>query len=442
MQTIPPEYRAEFQKEDRDKTIVKTQWGCIFGILLVPLFGVLDFYVFDHDQARSFLWRRLLCSGLMALLYPVLGTRFGKKYYRLQGIILLFLPSATIAWMVYETTGAASNYYAGLILVLMVLAVVLDWTFWQSVVAVMLVLLLYVAACWYSPAVFDSPENFSRLFVEHLFFLVSSGLAIIAGAYYHSDARIREFLLNKQLLQSEKMAATGIMSAGIIHNINNPLNFATTGLFTLRKKGRHLPAEQQADYAEVLTDIEDGLKRVQSIVSGLRPLTHPSNGQPRAEQRDPVPLAEAIQEALRFLDRGAVEIKPELAEHQTVWANKDRLVQVIENLLKNSLDALKTKTFAAGERPTIWITGHVENGQSILSVRDNGPGITDQNRSKIFDPFFTTKDVGAGMGLGLSNCYGIVREYGGKITLETVPGKFCEFILEFPRRPNQAVTGN
>jgi two-component system sensor histidine kinase PhcS len=439
MQAIPQQYRDEYQKEYREKTIVKTQWGCVFGVLLVPLFGLLDFYVFDHATALRFLRLRLLCSVLMALLYPVLGTSFGKKHFHLQGIILLFLPSATIAWMVYKTDGAASGYYAGLTLVLMVLAVVLDWRFWQSVASVMLVLLLYVAACWFSPAVFENKGDFSKYLVNNLFFLGSSGLAIIAGAYYHSDARIREFLLNKQLVQSEKKAATGIMSAGIIHNINNPLNFATTGLFTLRKKGKHLPPDQQADYAEVLTDIEDGLKRVQTIVSSLRPLTNPDSEQPKSGRLVPVPVADVIQEASRFLSWDAVEIKQQLAVNQTIWADRDRLIQVIENLLKNSLDALKTKAFTADEKPTIWVNGHVENGESVLSIRDNGPGISDQDRSKIFDPFFTTKDVGAGMGLGLSNCYGIVQEYGGKISLNTVPGKFCEFILEFPRPPNQAV---
>ena len=88
----------------------------------------------------------------MAGLYLVLKTPFGKKYYHFQGLVLLFLPSATIAWMVYATEGTASPYYAGLTLVLMVLAVVLDWPLWQSIVSVLLVLLLYVAACLFSPA--------------------------------------------------------------------------------------------------------------------------------------------------------------------------------------------------------------------------------------------------------------------------------------------------
>jgi C4-dicarboxylate-specific signal transduction histidine kinase len=240
-----------------------------------------------------------------------------------------------------------------------------------------------------------------------------------------------------QLVQSEKLASLGRMSAGIIHEINNPLNFATTGLFTLRKKARHLAPEQQADYGEILTDIEDGLKRVQTIVSDLRMFTHPNT-----EQIDPVPVGEIVTPALRFLSnewKDSVQIEQQFAAGQTISANKNKLIQVVVNLLQNSLDALKSKKFAAGEKPAIWIEGRVENGRSLLLVRDNGSGIDPKHLGKIFDPFYTTKDVGSGMGLGLSICYNIVQEYGGKISVKTEPGKFCEIALEFPVETQQAV---
>jgi len=452
MQTIPQEFRDAYREYDREITIHKTKWGCWLGIVLVPLFGLLDFYVYKPYAPKFFLLR-LLCSALMFGLYFVLRTNFGKRFYHFQGLILLFLPTATIAWMVYATEGTQSWYYAGLTLVLMVLAVVLDWPIWQSIVSVLLVLALYVAACLFSPATFDR-----RMFADGLFFLTSSGIAIIAGTYFHSGVRIREFVarseLDKsrkaleaslqqlkenemQLVQSEKLASLGRMSAGIIHEINNPLNFATTGLFTLRKKGRYLAPEQQADYTEILTDVEDGLKRVQSIVSDLRMFTHPNT-----DQQYPVPVAEVITPALRFLSnelRDTVQIEQKFAEQQTILANKNRLIQVIVNLLQNSLDALKTKSFPPGEKPAIWIEGRLENGRSILSIRDNGTGIDPKDLGKIFDPFFTTKDVGEGMGLGLSICYSIVQEYGGRISAKSEPGKFCEFTLEFPVRTNQAV---
>jgi two-component system sensor histidine kinase PhcS len=448
MHTIPQEFRAAYQEHEREITLSKTRLGCFLGIVMVPLFCGLDYYVYPR-HVFSFFLLRLLCSALMAGLYPILGTRFGRKHYHLQGIFLLFLPSAAIAWMIHATEGAASPYYAGLTLVLMVLAVVLDWTFLQSVVSVLLVLILYLLASLPSA----SGANFG-IFLNNLFFLVFPGIAIIVGAYFHSQVRVREFVsrceLDKsrkaleaslqqlkenemQLVQSEKLASLGRMSAGIIHEINNPLNFATTGLFTLRDKGRYLAPEQQEDFTEILTDVEEGIKRVKTIVSDLRMFTHPET-----ESRDQVEVAEVVASALRFLSnewRDKVQIDQQIARHQTIWANKNKLIHLVTNLLQNSLDALMTKSFQ-GEKPAIRIEGRVENGSSILSVRDNGPGIAGADLNKIFDPFFTTKDVGEGMGLGLSICYRIVQEAGGKISVKTEPGKFCEFILEFPAQAN------
>jgi C4-dicarboxylate-specific signal transduction histidine kinase len=121
-----------------------------------------------------------------------------------------------------------------------------------------------------------------------------------------------------------------------------------------------------------------------------------------------------------------------LDPHQTVWANKNKMIHVFTNLLQNSLDALRSKQFNNGEKPMIRIEGKVENGRSIIRIRDNGPGIDTENLNKIFDPFFTTKDVGEGMGLGLSIVYRIVQECDGRISVNTEPGKFCEFALDYP----------
>jgi len=234
-----------------------------------------------------------------------------------------------------------------------------------------------------------------------------------------------------QLVQTEKLASLGRMSAGIIHEINNPLNFATTGLFTLRNKGKYVAVEQQEEYQEILKDVEDGIKRVKNIVSDLRMFTHPDT-----ESRDQVELAEVVTSALRFLSnewKDRVRVEQNLTEHQSVWANKNKLIHVLVNLLQNAMDALKGKSFE-NETPTIWIESRVENGKSVLIVRDNGSGIAAEHLDKIFDPFYTTKDVGEGMGLGLAICYRIVHECDGRITVRTEPGKFCEFALEFPTK--------
>jgi len=292
--------------------------------------------------------------------------------------------------------------------------------------------------------------NGSLLF-NNLYFLVATACVCVAAAYFGSRRRFEDFrlrheldvnndrltlTLNKlqetevQLVQSEKMNALGRLSAGLLHEINNPLNFATTGLFTLRNKAKYIAPEQQEVYAEILRDVEEGINHVKTIVSDLRMFTHPET-----ESRDQVEIADVIGSALRFLSnewKDQVLIEQNLAPHQTVWANKNKLIHVIVNLLQNSLDALKTKKFPEGEKPSIRIEGRVANNRSIISVRDNGPGIGDEHLDKIFDPFYTTKDVGEGMGLGLSICYRIVQECDGRISVNTEPGKFCEFTLEFP----------
>jgi signal transduction histidine kinase len=239
-----------------------------------------------------------------------------------------------------------------------------------------------------------------------------------------------------QLVQTEKLASLGRLSAGIIHEINNPLNFAATGLFTLRAKARLIPDLERDEYAETLKDVEEGIQRVKSIVSDLRTFTHPGEA-----GADEVKVADAVNSALRFLSqewRNRVDIQINLAEGQVIWADKNKLIQVLINLLQNSLDAVKGKKFEE-DKPAIVVTGRVEGGLSLLSVRDNGSGIDPKVQDKIFDPFFTTKDVGEGMGLGLSICYRIVQSFGGQIRVQSEHGKSCEFTLEFPVTPPQSI---
>jgi two-component system sensor histidine kinase PhcS len=457
------EVRQAFAEHDRQVTVSNFKVACTIGILLMPAGVVLDKYMYP-ELWRQFLELRFVCSALIAIFLGVLVTQFGHKHYRLLGVTLFMLPASFIAWMIYASPdGATSPYYAGLDLVMLVLAFVLHWTFWESFTAATLVIVLYVVA---SLAHGRIPQEHFGEFVNNLYFLVLTGIIVITGSYFHSKTRFREFAFryeldknkkalehtnqkldeqNKeladtiqklteaeaQLVQQEKMASLGVMSAGIIHEINNPLNFATTGLFTLKKKARHVPADQRGDFEEILRDVEDGVARVRDIVSDLRMFTHPE-----PEAHEEVEVAEVVSSALRFLSnelKDKVRVEVNLTPDQVVRANKTKLIHVFVNLIQNSLDAMRAKSFN-GEQPTIWIEGRVENGSNHLIVRDNGIGIESRHLDKIFDPFFTTKDVGQGMGLGLSICYRIIKECQAKISVRTEHGKFCEFTLEFPAK--------
>jgi two-component system, sensor histidine kinase PhcS len=451
-----------YREHERALTISKTRLGCAIGIVLVPFFTLLDQLVYPQ-HVPFFFKLRVGCSAVMALLYPLLGTALSRKYFRVQGLVLLALPTICISWMIYEvgrTDGdIATPYYAGLNLVLMVLAVVLDWVFWQSLVAVVFVIGSYLLA-----AHLAGPVQYHGWFMNNIWFLTSTSIVIIAGTYFHSKLRFSEFAsryqLDKnrealaqqnrvleetlkqlketelQLIQTEKIVSLGRLSAGIIHEINNPLNFATTALYTLRQQGERLAREKPADFDEVLQDINDGLQRVKNIVSDLRSFTHPDSA-----QLDEVQLSEVVRTCLRFLVnewKDKVTVVQSVPDDLFCRANRNKLMQVFVNLLQNALDALKHRP-ASAEPPKIEITGRRDDGKCIVTVRDNGEGIEPQNLAKIFDPFFTTRDVGKGMGMGLSICHRIISDCHGQISVRSERGKFCEFIITLPNASAQSI---
>jgi two-component system sensor histidine kinase PhcS len=448
-------FRSAFAANEQQELISTGKVACALVVFLMPLGTVLDHYVYpDPDRFIKFLVLRLICSLLVGIIWILYFTPFGEKHYRALGLPIAWLPSFFIAWMIYDAPDPAfSPYYAGLNLVLLAISVVVHWSTFQSILAVGGVHLMYLGVCLAR----DGLHGLS-LIVSNYYFLALTGIIVIVGNHFFNRLRFREFALRyeldaekrktdlrnreladayqklteqeSQIVQSQKLASIGQMSAGIIHEINNPLNFATTGLFSLKKKSKHLPAEQRAEYDDIVKDIEDGIGRVKNIVSDLRTFTHPNT-----DILDQVLVSDVVASALRFLsnevkDKAVIERK--LPTGQTVLANKNKLIHLFVNLIKNSLDALRTKPFPNGEQPTIWIEGREENGSNYLIVRDNGPGIPIDLVDKIYDPFFTTKAVGEGMGLGLSMCARIMKDSQGKISVRTEKGKYCEFTLEFP----------
>src|SRR5262249_20874511 len=155
-----------------------------------------------------------------------------------------------------------------------------------------------------------------------------------------------------QLVQTEKLASLGRMSAGIIHEINNPLNFAKTATHMLKRQATNLPAEEQEEYNDTLRDLDEGIDRVRVIVSDLRSFTHPNT-----EMFEDVSIMHLMTTTLRFLShewKDRVEIIQNYEEQATIWGNRHQLIQVMINLVSNSIDALKTRTFDA-DKPRIEI---------------------------------------------------------------------------------------
>ncbi len=233
-----------------------------------------------------------------------------------------------------------------------------------------------------------------------------------------------------QLVQAEKMASLGRLSAGIMHEINNPLNYALTAVDFSSRYADGMPQDARTDYLENLKDIKGGLVRISHIVRDLREFTSP-----QFIAAAPIDVRHSLGIALRMLNAEipeGIRIENRIPEGFMVRAVSGRLTQIFLNLIQNSVDALVEKTFAPDTPPHIRFEASTEDGIRTIRVWDNGPGIPDQDRDRVFDPFFTTKEVGRGTGLGLSICYRLLRDIGASIRVRSEVGAFSEFILAFP----------
>jgi signal transduction histidine kinase len=239
-----------------------------------------------------------------------------------------------------------------------------------------------------------------------------------------------------QMLRQEKLSALGRMSAGIIHEINNPLNYVQAAHHMLGVHGRELKGEAAEFFEDALKDAQEGVKRTEQIISDLRSFTM-TGPQPLGS----VGLGDVIEAAQRFFGdqlKKLGEVEIEVDSSLLVRGDRGQLVQVFSNLFQNSIDAIEEKNSGAPpHQGKITIHAHTTLGmnrekQIIVTFRDDGCGISPENRGKIFDPFFTNKDVGKGMGLGLSIVYQIIERHQIEVAVDSEEGQFTEFQLSFP----------
>ena len=233
--------------------------------------------------------------------------------------------------------------------------------------------------------------------------------------------------LTGQLVQQEKLAAIGQLVSGVAHELNNPL----AGVMAFAQILLATPSVTGEERGAIET-IHQEARRAAKIVSNL--LTFARQHHPERTETDVNRVLLDTLELRRYALRvGQIEIEVALADAvPTTWADPFQLQQVLLNLLGNAEQALDGWD---GERRITLRTSWEgdESDPIVLSVGDSGPGIPPDQIARIFNPFFTTKPVGQGTGLGLSISDGIVREHGGRIRVESRPGRGAVFHVELPR---------
>ncbi|MCE9573294.1 MAG: response regulator [Deltaproteobacteria bacterium] len=244
--------------------------------------------------------------------------------------------------------------------------------------------------------------------------------------------------LQRQLLRADRLAAMGTLAAGTAHEINNPLSYVLTNAHLLIEQLTPGAAVIDLEGArELVTDIVGGAERIQTIVRDLMALARD-----RADHLAAVDVRKILDGSLAIVGNQlryrATIVRRYADDVPPVVGNEVRLGQVFLNLLVNAADALP-EGHAAAHEVGIEVARGAED-MVVVRVRDTGSGMTPAVRDRIFDPFYTTKDVGRGTGLGLSVSLGIVTALGGRIEVQSAPGRGSTFAVFLKAAPVASAT--
>ncbi len=269
-----------------------------------------------------------------------------------------------------------------------------------------------------------------------------------------------------QLIQSENMAAIGVLAAGIAHEINNPMGFINSNFEILEKylkrifqyftfvqenvlnleefspQSIEIKAELEqiakklkinsvfTEMEDIISESKDGIRRVTEIVQSLLAFARSI----KEDEKDLYNLNELISQVCIMAEnevKNIADVEILVPKDIFIYCNRGQIGQVIINMLLNSVQAIKLQD--REEKGKIKILAEKAGGFSVIKISDDGPGIAKENLSKVFEPFFTTKDVGQGKGLGLSFAYDIVvNKHKGKIEVQSEEGKGAIFIISIP----------
>lgn len=432
-----------YEEELRDYHLQCSRACGVTVIILILLGFALDFVVYPLEQGRFALARTTTCL-LIAMALIVLNTEAGQRHIQSITFAWLMLPQIMIAWMIYVTQGEASLFYAGLILSIFAVGTLFPVGHWYTLAYGVLTLLYYSLACVLrADGIHDSTQF---LFHAMIILLATFGSAVFT--YFNERVRRQLYRLKEevilknkelantnsnlvqikgQMLQQEKMAAIGTLAAGLLHEVNNPVNYCMMAMDVALDDPI---TKSSAGLKECLIDAKQGMQRVQHIVSDLKTFAYRPK---EATAEGTVFLLEKVaNSAIRLVGheiRG-IAVTRDLPADTLVKGDEAAIIGVLVNLLGNAALALRS---AKRLEPAIYLSAQWQGDRLHVTVRDNGPGIPAENIARVFEPFFTTREIGKGLGLGLSISYSVIERHGGTLIAESAFGEWTKMIFDLPR---------
>jgi two-component system sensor histidine kinase PhcS len=442
-----------YQQYVRTLRLRQTKFGYILPVALVPAAISLDYFVYP-ELFVPILTSRFWCNLVLVPCWVLMFTPYARRLLWFLGNAWLWSPMVAISWMIYASEGASSPYYAGLNLVMLASCLLTTYRAREAVAFCGTVIGSYVVACVLHnvmpPASALNKSAFANgsLMFNNLYFLVATACVCVASCYFGSRRRFEDFRLRHeldvnndrlqltitklqetevQLVQSEKMNALGKLSAGLLHEVNNPLNFTFMALQVAEQE-----AAGNAELEETLGDIHEGMERIKAVISDLRGFAHPG----KLNDAEPFKLSEALTTALRLTahELQGLVVGQHGVEGLTLVGSKTQVVHVLMNTLVNAMHAVADPKLGRPPRVEVRCAPR-DDGRAEIAVMDNGTGVRPEDMPRLLEPFFTTKEPGKGTGLGLSICNTIVKNHGGEVHITSEHGKWTRVAFDLPMAP-------